>query len=293
MNDPAQRARTGLATIALVVALVAAFVTSACGTRTALVDDEEGFVRVDGGPSDGAAGEEGGDPGPPECGNGRCGDDENCLNCSVDCGLCAGCGDGACSGEETCGSCPQDCGVCPTCGDGFCRAPETCLSCAPDCGKCSSCGDKVCDGRTEDCFSCPEDCGKCEGCGDGACRRSETCASCPQDCGVCAVCGNGKCEGPFETCSNCHQDCGDCQLVGCMGMLTCAFGCIDINARPPEASVSCVAGCVARGCADAQFFFDQAFNCILRNLSECGGNFNCYLDVCSAEVGVCIGSRCN
>jgi hypothetical protein len=284
----AKRAWSAPAFIALGVALV----VSACGSKTGFSEDGASAIDTDGGLPPSEAGADV-DPGPPNCGNGSCGDDENCLTCSVDCGLCAGCGDKSCSGDETCSSCPQDCGICDTCQDGYCRAPETCLTCAPDCGKCASCGDKTCDSKTEDCYSCPEDCGKCEGCGDGACKNGETCASCSQDCGVCAVCGNQKCEPPYETCTNCHQDCGDCDTQGCFQMLTCAFGCINLTKNPPDIRVSCVGQCVARGCADAQFFFDQAFNCIIRNLSNCGGKFECYTDKCKPEVAACLGAHCS
>ena len=143
-----------------------------------------------------------------------------------------------------------------TCGDGKCEGAETCLSCAPDCGKCESCGNKKCSGADgETCFTCPDDCGTCEGCGDGKCNGTETCASCAADCGVCSVCGNGKCESTeFETCTNCPADCGDCELLTCLKIVTCAIGCIKLNQNPPEFSVTCVANCVSKGCADVQFF---------------------------------------
>jgi hypothetical protein len=232
---------------------------------------------------------------PKTCGDGRCvaSAGETCANCSVDCGLCAGCGDKSCASDETCESCPQDCGVCASCGDGFCRGGKTCLTCAPDCGKCASCGDKTCDAsRGEDCFTCPDDCGKCQGCGDGLCKSPETCASCPHDCGVCAVCGNAKCEPPYETCVNCAKDCGDCTTIGCIEMLTCSTKCIDTQTKPPSVSVTCIADCVSRGCPSAQFFFDQAFNCFIQHLNECGSNFGCLQQKCDPEVAACIGARC-
>ena len=236
----------------------------------------------------------------PPCGDGRCAADESCTSCPADCGFCAGCGDGTCDmPNETCSSCPQDCSLCATCGDGFCKAEdhEDCLSCAPDCGACPACGDGKCDGKTETCFTCPADCGKCKGCGDGACGGTETCASCQQDCGVCAVCGNQKCEGPFETCANCHQDCGDCPVHGCFPMLTCSFGCIDpappgADAGPPNVRVSCIADCVAEGCASARFFFDQAFNCFLQHFDQCGSDRDCLMKACNAEVTACVGEIC-
>ena len=258
------------------VAALIALVISACGSRSDL--NKPVLLLADGGIA--------------SCGDGACAGDETCSTCSVDCGLCTGCGDGSCTSDETCASCPQDCGVCTNCGDGFCKEGKTCLSCAPDCGKCPGCGDGVCDARTENCFTCPDDCGKCKDCGDGKCTSAETCASCPHDCGVCAVCGNMKCEAPYETCSNCHEDCGDCATIGCFPMLTCSFGCIDPRTRPPTVKVSCVGNCVARGCPSAQFFFDQAFNCFLQHLQECGANFGCLQSKCGGEVTACLGSVC-
>lgn len=265
----------------LIATILSALAMSACGSRTGvpLLTTGDGGVFVDGGLL-------------PGCGDGTCSGGETCSNCSIDCGLCAGCGDGKCSSEESCTFCPQDCGNCETCGDGFCNGTETCLTCAPDCGKCPGCGDKKCDAKTEDCFTCPDDCGACKECGNGLCSATENCASCPHDCGVCAVCGNAKCEAPYETCTNCHQDCGDCQIIGCMSMLTCSIGCIDTSTRPPAVRVSCVGNCVARGCPQAQSLFDQAFNCFIQHINECGANIQCLTKQCDPEVAACIGANC-
>lgn len=273
-----RRAGVGLAWVTFVlVALVAA----GCGSRASL-----DYTLGDGG----AVGE---GSLPPGCGDGVCSAGETCSTCSVDCGLCKTCGNHRCDSGETCSSCPEDCGTCATCGDGLCNGDETCESCAPDCGTCPGCGDGKCQAPKEDCFSCPLDCGKCAGCGDGLCQPPETCASCAPDCGVCAVCGNGKCEGPYETCINCAADCGTCDTIGCFSMLTCALKCIDTSTRPPNVSVTCVADCVARGCPSAQFFFDQAFNCFLQNVSTCGGlDLTCLEKQCDPQVAACIGSKC-
>ncbi len=274
-------ARVGHVLAAFVVAMLALV---ACGDRSLLFVDPGGFAGDD-------AGDDGGHL-PPGCGDGTFASGESCATCSVDCGFCAGCGDKTCSASESCSDCPQDCGVCNTCGDGFCKGIETCETCAPDCGKCPGCGDKKCDSRSEDCFTCPDDCGMCKGCGDGLCNTPENCASCPHDCGVCAVCGNMKCEPPYETCTNCNQDCGDCMTIGCLEMLTCSLKCIDTSSRPPMVRVSCVGDCVARGCPSAQFFFDQAFNCFIQHLNECGANFGCLQSKCDPEVAACIAGRC-
>jgi hypothetical protein len=101
-----------------------------------------------------------------------------------------------------------------------------------------------------------------------------------------------KCEAPYETCTNCHEDCGDCQTIGCLEMLTCSLKCIDTSTKPPGISVTCVADCVARGCPSAKLMFDQAFNCFIQHINECGSNFNCLQTKCDAEVAACIGARC-
>ena len=245
------RTVAGVWTAALAASFVAV-VAAGCGDRSSL-----DYSRSDGG----GVGGEGSLP--PGCGDGVCSATETCATCSVDCGLCKTCGDHVCQPTESCSSCPEDCGVCTTCGDGFCNGAETCETCAPDCGACPGCGDGKCQAPKEDCFSCPGDCGKCKGCGDGLCQPPETCASCEFDCGVCAVCGNAKCEGPYETCVNCPQDCGACETIGCFSMLTCAIKCIGTSTSPPTVSVTCIADCVARGCPSAQFFFDQAINCLV------------------------------
>eukprot|EP00727_Mastigamoeba_balamuthi_P014623 m51a1_g9787 hypothetical protein (453) ;mRNA; f:1725635-1727533 len=124
-----------------------------------------------------------------DCGDGRCGTGENCVNCRADCSApCGMCGDGSCVSPETCNSCAADCGKC--CGNGVCDYGETCATCS-DCvvaGK-PCCGDGVCSGGSESTCSCPADCrGAC--CGDGACDPTENCSTCIRDCEPpCAVQG--------------------------------------------------------------------------------------------------------
>jgi hypothetical protein len=157
----------------------------------------------------------------------------------------------------------------------------------------------MCDSATETCFTCPEDCGKCSGCGNGTCSGNETCASCQQDCGVCSVCGNKTCEPPYETCANCAADCGICKPLGCMDVLMCAVGCFQ-----PMPSLTCIGNCSAQGCADVQFFVDQAMMCMMQNIQHClhviigGGGvdvgelFQCMQQYCSAEFSACIAAEC-
>lgn len=71
-----------------------------------------------------------------------------------------GCGDGWCDGSnENCWNCSEDCGGCVPCGDGLCNSAigESCSSCVEDCGSCSSCGNGVCD-FDEDFDHCLVDC---------------------------------------------------------------------------------------------------------------------------------------
>jgi hypothetical protein len=46
------------------------------------------------------------------------------------------CGNGICEANEQCDECTADCGACPYCGDGTCDAGESCDSCSSDCGAC-------------------------------------------------------------------------------------------------------------------------------------------------------------
>jgi hypothetical protein len=50
----------------------------------------------------------------PHCGDQICSDEENCVICPQDCGICPpSCGDQVCNNDETCETCPLDCGDCP------------------------------------------------------------------------------------------------------------------------------------------------------------------------------------
>jgi hypothetical protein len=78
-----------------------------------------------------------------------------------------------------------------------------------------------------------------------------------------------------------------------MEVVFCALNCIDLNQNPPQFSITCVANCVALGCADVQFFVDQVLSCAVGALPQCGGDVDCLLGVCDAEVAACIGANCN
>lgn len=146
------------------------------------------------------------------CGDGLCAtkDAEDCKGCPEDCGFCplsgpiaSGCGDGKCSGDENCTNCTADCGVC---GDYTCACKDD-----PTC--CTSGFDYSCQDSCITCIaaagggSCP-----IANCGDGICA-GETCKSCSTDCGDCApYCGDGNCDSG-EDATNCVADCG----IGCFG----------------------------------------------------------------------------
>jgi hypothetical protein len=150
----------------------------------------------------------------------------------------------------------------------------------------------MCDASTENCFTCPTDCGICPGCGDGRCLGTEDCASCDRDCGVCSVCGNGVCESDdFETCSNCAEDCGECSTVTCGEVLICSLGCLDFDSSPPQVSLTCIGGCVARACPDVAFLIDRFVNCAIGQFATCG-SLECVQMECSAQVEACLRARC-
>ena len=75
--------------------------------------------------------------------------------------------------------------------------------------------------------------------------------------------------------------------------VTCAFGCIDPSTNPPQFSITCVANCVALGCADVQFFVDQVLTCAIGVLPQCGGDFDCIQTECGEELAACIGAHCD
>jgi hypothetical protein len=277
--------------LALPLIVLLCAIVSACGARADLTNPDQVYLP-DSGLPDGVT------PPPPSCGNGKCDNGETCSNCPIDCGFCMGCGDGTCQPTENCLNCPQDCGSCPLCGDGKCEnPPENCVNCPQDCGECASCGDGKCNGA-ETCFNCPQDCGTCPGCGDGTCGPDETCISCPVDCGVCSVCGNGKCEAPYETCTNCPADCGACTVKTCFESFTCVIGCIGFGmGGPPMVNLACIANCVADGCADTQYFLNQAVNCALDSIIG-GGDAgscmspSCIETVCGPQIAACLGATC-
>ncbi len=75
-------------------------------------------------------------------------------------------------------------------------------------------------------------------------------------------------------------------------MLTCAFGCINRDNDPPTFRPSCAADCLALGCPDLKFLFDNAFECIVLASRDCGGNMGCIQMECSEEFMACLAVTC-
>ena len=134
----------------------------------------------------------------PDCGDGNCGEDEDCHNCPQDCGDCLHeCGDGVCDsaeGEDYI-NCPSDCTKPIECGDGKCELEETEENCPADCKDEPYCGDGVCDPLTESCVNCPQDCDICKLC----IVNSECIPANPDEC-IEYICYEGQCrEVPILT----------------------------------------------------------------------------------------------
>jgi hypothetical protein len=134
------------------------------------------------------------------CGDGTCAEGkETCLTCPADCECPPECGDDKCDEGEDCVGCPEDCECPPACPNGTCEPDlgEDCISCPDDCPDCpDSCGNGTCEPELdEDCKSCEEDCDVCPNpCGNGTCELvlGEDCNSCPEDCTCVGECGDSK-----------------------------------------------------------------------------------------------------
>ena len=220
----------------------------------------------------------------PWCGDGTCGDDEDCASCASDCGCgcgetcaAAGCVFTACDGLDcggdgcggSCGECPEhhgcEAGACvyvPWCGDGTCDAGEDCGGCADDCG--CGCGELCQVGGCV--FTACDDleCGG-DGCGGscGACPEHHACVE-----GLCvylSYCGDGTCDGD-EDCASCAEDCGAC----------CGDGSCD--AAQGEDCTTCAADC---GCGCGEVC--EAGGCVF---TACEG-LACGDDGCGGSCGDC------
>jgi len=126
------------------------------------------------------------------------------------------CGDGVCGDVEDCDNCPEDCisdygssSMCDACFkgkcDGVCHPNKEDASCS-DCPQSFCCGDGLCNGK-EDSISCERDCGPPPYCGDGNCDPGEEC-SCG-DCGSPTSSESGFCNDGSD--NDCDEliDCAD------------------------------------------------------------------------------------
>jgi hypothetical protein len=226
------------------------------------------------------------------CGDGLCGDTENCSDCPGDCGEC--CGNDVCEGlfGEDCATCPGDCGECPAeCGDNTCQEGETCVNCVADCGLCagSCCLQKDSVGclnkDVQDCV-CAIDAFCCEVNWDGICATAaDECGSCHGDC--CEANDSPGCDDEEVEACVCEQDayccnntwdeicanevtemeCGECVVEPFCGDAICGA---DENCELcPEDCGECPPGCG-----------DEV----------CGPDENC--SSCKLDCGACEGSCC-
>jgi hypothetical protein len=263
----------------------------------------------------------------PTCGDGACGDGEDCLLCPGDCGACTGdcCEDNGSPGcldpTITQCVCQQDSFCCQSEWDSICAQEVVDFGCG-QCGDAAGCGDGEC-AVDESCDICAEDCGYCPGtgdccaaheglgCGDAAiqacvcgldswCCESSwdfTCASEVESfgCGECVGgtnCGDGIC-APGETCDTCPDDCGACGGTGSCCEAQEGPGCDDPT----------IQACV---CLQDSFCCDYTWDevCVEEvatfNCGDCVGggcgNGACDNDedclICPADCGACAGTGC-
>ncbi len=158
-----------------------------------------------------------------ECGNDGCGG--LCGTCPKGevcregtCVVVPWCGDGICGDNEDCATCEQDCGCGPgevctslgVCCKKQCRGKECGADgCGGLCGTCTA-GEVCRDGR---CVTGPV-------CGDQRCTPPENCENCPRDC----VCPYGTCKHGRCVCAPLCRG-KECGADGCGGTCgTCAAG---------------------------------------------------------------------
>ena len=98
----------------------------------------------------------------------------------------------------------------------------------------------------------------------------------------------------FETCVNCPEDCGSCETaITCDAVLFCALECIETMEEPPVFSISCLATCTARACADVQYLIDQIIMCgAVLFFEDIHASEEDVLVECAEEVSACMGATC-
>ena len=207
----------------------------------------------------------------PNCGDGLCSPNENCLNCSDDCGLCIS-GSNCCKGHAEPGCEIEEVQACVCGKDDFC---------------CDSDWDAMCAYQVElfKCGSCDVD----KFCGDGECSDGEGCAACPDDCGCGGPSGNAPIcsmgdfpegclsepNGPGCYYDNCCCDYGDCCADACTKCpdFWCCCG-SSLN------HTECKSGLCATVCGPG--------------IDECSGDEDCLCNIDSQcdLCEVCDGSAC-
>ncbi len=257
---------------------------------------------------------------PVLCGDDFCGDDESCLTCPTDCGVC--CGNGELDLGEACDTAiVQGSGQCPEaqdCDDGFvCTIDQLVGS---DCDQ--ECQHEAIADLLDNDGCCPpgaihfqdNDCAIV--CGDEECEGDEDCENCPIDCGSCppvcpadAMVPDGSTAGPGQTC----EAAGTLTCAGHAqaGVLTCAVetctwintdACIggllcdstDALCRPPvTACIGHMPGDIVcdgpdRHVCGADLVTSQVSDCGTVQLCQLGQGAQCA--VCLAGQHRCVGA---
>ncbi|MBI5609371.1 MAG: hypothetical protein HY902_10885 [Deltaproteobacteria bacterium] len=211
-------------------------------------------------------------PGGPICGDGKCEQPENSLNCGKDC-------PNTPPGEvQVCLSklCPSQYKACF--GNPDCVAAVACMNDGGSPQECAA-GDPTVGKQLQQMLQCGQQNGCLGGvqpgpvCGNGQCEPGESSAECPQDCKPsAAVCGNGKCE-PGESANSCPKDCKmpiD-PITQCI-----ANACPDLY-KQCSGSASCIsaAQCLIAGGSMMQCVTDMKTAQLVSQLVQCGTKANC------------------
>lgn len=206
---------------------------------------------------------------------------------ALHCGSCpALCGDGVCGQSEDCASCSSDCGPCPQ----SCCWPQPTAGCNEP-----AIEEFVCKQNPYCCAiawnaQCVELLhagwpGFC--CGDGFCGLAEECQDCPADCPCSEVCGNGLCQGS-EDCTTCPSDCGACPDDCCRSHSAPRCG----NATITQVVCAQMPQC----CSEA--WYPACLQQLLQLMpGSCCGNGECGMgedcQTCGLDCGLCEESCCN
>ncbi len=231
----------------------------------------------------------------PVCGDGKCEQPENSLNCLNDCPNTPP------SDAQVCLSkaCPSQYKTCF--GDSACVAAVACINNGGAPQQCAGSDPKV-GKELNSLLQCGQQ-NNCLGgattavCGNGQCEPGETAKNCPQDCSTStgAVCGNGKCE-TGESTASCPKDC----TVPTDPVTTCiASACPDLyqTCAGVPACIS-AAQCLLKGGSMTQCVSDMKTAQLVGQLVQCGNQSNCFggttpTTSCKGQCGTYIaGASC-